>query len=105
MLFQSPQVARFSKLPDDPTRQIIGAWLVDTDMFARFVLYRRNGKVYLETKFKSGNTLEEEMVEYSKGKIYLPLPARGSSDRLLIKYDGSLTLQDWQGTVMTGTRI
>ena len=84
----------------DTEREIIGIWL-DENIPAKLVLFRKNGKSFIETTYKDGSIGTYEMIEKntSRGLRFDDKKGSAFGDHYLINKNGELELRDDEGLI------
>ncbi|MDP8201990.1 MAG: hypothetical protein P9M11_07600 [Candidatus Tenebribacter burtonii] len=84
----------------DIEREIIGIWL-DENIPARLVLFRKNGKSFIETTYKDSSVGTYEMIEKntSRGLRFDDKKGSAFGDHYLINKNGELELRDDEGLI------
>ena len=93
--------------PSSSGRKVIGIWLGQTVYGSRYTLYREEGALYMERKFKDGSILKQTLVEKPSPLGYRFDIKEGSStgDHWIIDLEGNLQLRDMAGLLSTAKRI
>jgi hypothetical protein len=84
----------------DTEREIIGIWL-DENIPAKLVLFRKNGKSFIETTYKDDSVGTYEMIEKntSRGLRFDNKKGSAFGDHYLINKNGELELRDDEGLI------
>lgn len=93
---------------EDTTRQVVGNWLDQSPMVAgKISIYRKDGKLYMERKFKDGSSSNKEMVEKpsSNGKRYEEKGGSSFGEYYIIDRQGNLQIRDREGLIVTARKI
>ena len=94
--------------PADPSREVIGSWL-DGRPFGggRITILRKDGKLFLENKYKDGSVGTAEIVETRSrnGRRFDYKPDRGHGEYYLINSRGELQQLDQDGPFMTAKKV
>lgn len=92
----------------DPSREVIGTWH-DQGPFGsgRITIYRKDGKLFMENKYKDGSAGTSDLVETSSqhGRRFDYNPDRGNGEYYLIKSNGDLQQLDSDGPFMTARKV
>ncbi len=94
--------------PDDPSREVIGSWLDESPFIGnRITIFRQNGKLFMENKYKDGSSGKKEIVEKLSGKKRTFRNKEGSSfgEFYFIDTQGNLQLWDKDGIISTAKKI
>jgi hypothetical protein len=94
--------------PEPTTRQAIGCWLDERPFFAGHItIFREEGKLFVERKFKDGSSLKKEIVEkkaplgrrfdYAEGSAY--------GDHYVLRPNGDLQIRDTEGLVTVARKM
>ena len=107
---------RLRKLPNDPTRKVLGAWLSDRSAegdSCRLIIFKRAGKTYMETTSVDGRSSTAEITEkavpdgtrFGETSPVKPKARRQSGEYWLIDKSSNLEIHDNDGLVATAKRI
>jgi len=91
-----------------PGREIIGTWYDEAPYASRkLVLYKENNKLIMESHFKDGSTMIQELIE-KKSSLGRRLEEKeGSSfgEFYIINKNGDLEMRDSEGLIATAKKI
>lgn len=108
MTAESEAVLRSEPEPAEDGRAEIGRWM-DNSPFVekRLVIFRQNGKFFMETTYKDGSSKIDELVEQDSKRGRRFAEARGSQfdEHWVINSAGNLALRDEEGTYATAKKI
>lgn len=108
MTAESEAALRAEPEPADTGRTVIGRWM-DNSPFVekRLLIFRENGKYFMETTYKDGSSKVEELVEQSSTRGRRFAEAKGSQfdEHWVINNAVNLDLRDDEGTFATATEI
>lgn len=94
--------------PADPSREIIGIWLDERPFGgSRITIFREDGKLFMENKYKDNSTGTAELVEIPSqhGRRFDYKPDRGNGEYYLINSEGELQELDQDGPFMTAKKV
>jgi hypothetical protein len=94
--------------PDDPSRDVIGRWLDETPLVGgRITIFRKNGKVFMESTYHDGSSGKKEMVEQlsDRGKKFVNEKGSSFGKFYLIDTQGHLQIWDQAGLISTAKKI
>ena len=93
--------------PSSSGRKVIGIWLGQTVYGSLYTLYREEGALYMEWKFKDGSILKYALIEKPSPLGYRFDIKGGSStgDHWIIDLEGNLQIRDMAGLISTAKRI
>ena len=93
--------------PENPSREVVGRWLAQSLLTARFIIYLENGKPYMEQKLKDGSMLNKELVKKtsSRGQRFEEKEGSRFGEYYLIDRRGNLEVGDQDGLIATATKI
>ena len=94
--------------PEDAKREVIGSWLDQSPMVGgKITIYRKDGKLYLEQKFKDGSSSNKEMVEKpsSRGRRFEEKGGASFGEHYVIDRQSNLQIRDQEGLVATAKEI
>lgn len=89
-------------------REVTGSWLDEiTYAGSRITIYREDGTLYIEWKFKDGSTLKEKLVEKPSplGQRFDMKEGSSSGDHWVIDQEGNLQIRDNLGLISTAKKI
>ncbi len=96
------------KMPDNLSGEVIGNWLDDSlYVGGRVTIFRENGKLFLERKYKDGSSETKELVEKpsSRGRTFQKKEGSRFREFWLIDTQGNLQLWDEEGIITTARKI
>lgn len=91
----------------DSSKEIIGTWLNDGIMASKITLYVKDGKIFLEEKYKDGSIGHKEMVKKASqsGERFEKKGGSTTGDYYLIDKQGNLQIRDQIGLISTARKI
>lgn len=92
---------------NDPSREVLGAWLWESPTKVWINLYRQGGKLYMEQKHSDGSSSNLEVVEEVLQSGHRLEERGGSSlgEYFLIDLLGNLQIRDREGLIATAKKI
>lgn len=90
--------------PEDLSREVIGTWLDESPyMGNRIIIYRKDGKLFLERKFGNGSSYEMELVQkpLTRGKRFEEKEGNKFGEYYLVDHQGNLQMWDQEGLITT----
>ncbi|MCB7130413.1 MAG: hypothetical protein J3T61_12850, partial [Candidatus Brocadiales bacterium] len=102
------QEEALNQQPADPSREIIGNWLDERPSAGiRITIFRKNGKLFMENKYRDGSAGIAELSETRSqdGRRFDYKPDRGNSEYYLINSKGELQQLDQDGPFMTAKKV
>lgn len=103
---EEQQALEAAPVPDG--REIVGQWIDDRPFFGvRLTLYRKEGTLYMEQRFKDGSSGVDEVREDQSrlGRRFEKSDGSGEGDYWLIDSHGDLQIRDGEGLIATARRI
>jgi len=94
--------------PVPANREIIGRWLdVSPFVSSRITIYREDGTLYVEQKFKDGSSSNDELVEKSSplGRRFDKVGGSTAGDNWVLDSRGNLQIRDNDGLIATAKKI
>ncbi len=88
-------------------REIVGSWIDETPGVAgRITIFREARKLYIETRFKDGSNLKEELIEKKSGerRRFDKLEGSEFGDHWIIDSNGNLQVRDNEGLIRTALK-
>ncbi|MHC5053659.1 MAG: hypothetical protein ACYTKD_02955 [Planctomycetota bacterium] len=88
--------------------EIIGRWLDESPYGGgRISIFRENGQLFMEQKFRDGSTLRNELAEKktSLGRRFDAAEDASAGDHWLLVADGGLQIRDNDGLIATARRM
>jgi hypothetical protein len=95
-------------VPEDPLREVLGSWLYEEiSTGCRYVLFRREGKLFVEVRYGdgSGNDIEVNEKKTRIGTWYLYTKRNFDDEKFLLDLQGNLQLWDKKGQVWTAKKF
>ena len=92
------------KEPKDLSRDIIGVWYDERPYAgAKLTLYKKTGKLLIETIYKDGSKSEEQLIEKKSGssRRFDSVKKSGFGEYWMLDTDGKLKLYDNDGYILT----
>ena len=102
------QEEALNRQPVDSSREIIGSWLDERPFGgSRITIFRKDGKLFLENKYKDGSAGTAELSETRSqdGRRFDYKPDRGNGEYYLINRKGELQQLDQDGHFMTAKKV
>ena len=98
------QEKALGRLPDDPSREVIGSWWDERPLIRnKMTFFRKNGKVYMENEMADGSgTRVVEIDERLTGRRFFNIPDNG--DYWLVNSSGDLEWWDEDGLIFTSRK-
>ena len=94
--------------PNEPSQEVINSWL-DQMQFGgnRATIFRQDGKLFMENKYRDGSSSKKEIVERpcAKGKKFQDKEGNRFGEFYLIDNQGNLQLWDQDGLISTAKKI
>lgn len=97
-----------TKEPADKSGEVVGEWLDESPVIGgKITIYRQNGKLYMEHKYKDGSSSKEEMVEKasSSARRFEKKPPSSFGEYYVIDREGNLEIRDREGLIATARKI
>jgi hypothetical protein len=94
--------------PKPADQELVGIWLDETPFISRrIVIFKRDGRLFVEQIFKDGGHSEQEIVELeaSQGRRFDAVEGSSTGDHWIIIPNGNLQLRDEEGLIMTAKNI
>jgi len=101
-------VAKLSAKPEIINHDEIGRWLDESPFFGRrIVIFRDNGKLFMESTYKDDTSFTEENVESqsSLGRRFHKPGGSATGDHWIIDSNGDLQLRDDEGLISTAKKL
>ena len=100
------QEAALSEI-EDSDRDVMSGWLEDTFTQSRYLLFRENGRLFMERTFGDGSSRVMEVVEKQSphGRRLDRVEETNTDDYWVIDESGNLQLRDSEGLVTTAEKI
>ena len=92
---------------DDPSRDVIGTWLDESVIGRKITIFRKAGKLFMDTKYKNGSVDTIELVEKAspRGRRFDYKTDRGNGEYYLINGEGNLQEWDHDGHFLTARKF
>ncbi len=104
----SEEVEEIVAEPAPANWEVLGRWL-DGSSFAggRITIFREDGELFIEEKFKDGSSLNKELIEKKSrlGRRFDPIEGFGNGDYWVLDASGDLQIRDNDGLNVTAKRI
>lgn len=97
-----------SAAPVVPDRDEIGRWLDESPFSSkRIVIYRENGKLFMELTYKDGSSGTNEIIERESplGRQFSKPGGSRAGDHWVIDSGGDLQLRDQEGLISTAKKL
>ena len=102
------EVTDLSTKPEVENRDEIGRWLDDRPFLGkRVVIFRENGKLFMESTYDDGSSGIKELVESKSalGRRFQELRKSTAGDHWILDSNGDLQLRDDEGLISTAKKI
>jgi hypothetical protein len=100
--------AKMSAKPELTDRDEIGRWFDESPSFGcRIVIFRKDGKLFMESTYQDGSGGTDEIVESQSnlGRRFESLGGSTAGDHWILDSNGDLQLRDDQGWISTAKKI
>ena len=94
--------------PPATDREVTGSWLDETPYVgSRITIYREDGTLYIDFKYKDGSILKEELAEKPSplGQRFDKKEGSSFGDHWIIDREGNLQIRDDNGLIYTAKKI
>lgn len=99
---------QFQNVEDAPARDVIGVWIDERPFLgSRVCIFRRDGSLCMESRFRDGSRNEEEIAEKpcSRGRRFEKVRGSFSGDHWIINANGDLEVHDVDGHIATHRKV
>jgi hypothetical protein len=102
------QEATLRQQPENPSREVIGTWLDERPFVAnKITIFREDGKLFMENKYKDGSSGKTELVEGSSpsNRRFDKVGGSRAGDHWILESNGNLQIRDNEGPITTAKKI
>lgn len=90
-------------------REVVGRWLDESPGFGglRIMIWRENGKMFIEQKFRDGSVFKKELIEKQSaiGRRFDMVEGSHTGDYWIIDASGNLQSRDNEGLINTASKV